>query len=341
MCNAAKPWLYVKRSIGSAVAGSKKGQIPFERLPGPWALPVLGPINDAVRLGNPKTFLIVFHQHQLFSLHLTVSNYHRKFGPIFRIKISQANAVFIKDPEMMRSVFVYEGKYPKHPLPESWTYFNQKHKCKRGLFLCKYIFEIKVQYNSLMLFRDDEEWFKYRKLLNPLMMRDTDWMVLPIQRMCEKAVQSLSEGVTKDNPSYEIQNIESTLYKWSIEVILCIMLGNSYNTTNMAKLNTLVNDFSRTVHTIFQYSSELMMIPPHLADCLQLSAWKKFERLVPETLALANKIIDISLDDIERGDGLLSKMQDCIASRDDIKRIFADLIIAAGDTIDLRRPCSI
>lgn len=84
-------------------------------------------------------------------------------------------------------------------------------------FLCKYIFEIKVQYNSLMLFRDDEEWFKYRKLLNPLMMRDTDWMVLPIQRMCEKAVQSLSEGVTKDNPSYEIQNIESTLYKWSIE----------------------------------------------------------------------------------------------------------------------------
>ncbi|KAL1397435.1 hypothetical protein pipiens_009770 [Culex pipiens pipiens] len=101
---------------------------------------------------------------------------------------------------MMRSVFVYEGKYPKHPLPESWTYFNQKHKCKRGLF-----------------FMDDEEWFKYRKLLNPLMMRDTDWMVLPIQRMCEKAVQSLSEGVTKDNPSYEIQNIESTLYKWSIE----------------------------------------------------------------------------------------------------------------------------
>uniref|UniRef100_A0A8D8PF27 Cytochrome P450 315a1, mitochondrial n=2 Tax=Culex pipiens TaxID=7175 RepID=A0A8D8PF27_CULPI len=303
MCNAAKPWLYVKRSIGSAVAGTKKGQIPFERLPGPWALPVLGPINDAVRLGNPKT------------LHLTVSNYHRKFGPIFRIKISQANAVFIKDPEMMRSVFVYEGKYPKHPLPESWTYFNQKHKCKRGLF-----------------FMDDEEWFKYRKLLNPLMMRDTDWMVLPIQRMCEKAVQSLSEGVTKDNPSYEIQNIESTLYKWSIEVILCLMLGNSYNTTNMAKLNTLVNDFSRTVHTIFQYSSELMMIPPQLADCLQLSAWKKFERLVPETLALANKIIDISLDDIERGDGLLSKMQDCIASRDDIKRIFADLIIAAGDT---------
>lgn len=47
----------------------------------------------------------------------------------------------------------------------------------------------------------------------------------------------------------------------------------------------------------------------------------------------ANKIIDISLDDIEPGDGLLSKMQECIESRDDIKRIFADFIIAAGDTV--------
>lgn len=39
------------------------------------------------------------------------------------------------------------------------------------------------------------------------------------------------------------------------------------------------------------------------------------------------------MDEIERGDGLLSKLQDCISSRDTIKRIFADFIIAAGDTV--------
>lgn len=305
MCNAAKlPWLHVKRRLGTAVTGSTKGLKPFDDIPGPMQIPFIGPINDAVHLGNPKT------------LHLTVSKYHKKYGPIFRIKISQANAVFIKDPNMMRNVFTYEGKYPKHPLPESWTYYNKKHNCKRGLF-----------------FMDDEEWFKYRKLLNPIMMRDTDWMVLPIQRMCEKVTESLSKrAVTNGNGPFEIENIESVLYKWSIEVILCLMLGSSYNTKNISKLDALVTEFSRTVNQIFQYSSELMTIPPHLADRLQINAWKKFEQLVPETIALANRIIDISLDDIESGDGLLTKMQGCIESRDDIKRIFADFIIAAGDT---------
>ncbi|XP_065089067.1 cytochrome P450 315a1, mitochondrial [Ochlerotatus camptorhynchus] len=110
------------------------------------------------------------------------------------------------------------------------------------------------------------------------------------------------------------------------------MLGSSYNPKNVIKLNELVEQFSRTVYQIFIYSSKLMAIPPQLADRLQLDAWKQFEKIVPETLSIANNIIDISLDDIERGDGLLSKLQDSITSRNCIKRIFADFIIAAGDT---------
>lgn len=69
-----------------------------------------------------------------FRLHLTISKHHIKYGPLFKIQIGNVNAVFIKDPDMMRSVFAYEGKFPKHPLPEAWTYFNEKRKCKRGLF---------------------------------------------------------------------------------------------------------------------------------------------------------------------------------------------------------------
>ncbi|XP_062701921.1 cytochrome P450 315a1, mitochondrial [Aedes albopictus] len=117
-----------------------------------------------------------------------------------------------------------------------------------------------------------------------------------------------------------------------IEVILSLMLGTSFNPESMLKLNELVEQFSRTVYQIFLYSSKLMAIPPQLADRLQLDAWKQFEKIVPETLSIADKIIDISIDDIERGDGLLSKLQDCIPSRDSIKRIFSDFIIAAGDT---------
>lgn len=43
-------------------------------------------------------------------------------------------AVFLSSPDLMRKVFLYEGKYPKHPLPESWLIYNQHNNCKRGLF---------------------------------------------------------------------------------------------------------------------------------------------------------------------------------------------------------------
>ncbi|XP_058468174.1 cytochrome P450 315a1, mitochondrial [Malaya genurostris] len=275
-------------------------------LPGPKRLSLLGPLNEVIQLGNPKT------------LHQKISKYHKKFGPLFKIKMSETTAVFIEDPDMMRSVFEYEGKHPKHPVPEAWTYFNRKHNCKRGLF-----------------FMDNEEWFYYRKLLNEHIMRDVDWMKDPIKRICDKTVTNLPQygkNNTSGNQVFEIHNLEPILYKWSVEVILCIMLGSSYNDRNAMKLNDMIDEFSNVVYQIFQYSSKLMTVPPYLADRLQLNAWRRFEEIVPKTLSIANKIIDTALDDLERGDGLLSKLQESIPSREDVKRIFADFIIAAGDT---------
>ncbi|XP_055526413.1 cytochrome P450 315a1, mitochondrial [Wyeomyia smithii] len=75
-----------------------------------------------------------------------------------------------------------------------------------------------------------------------------------------------------------------------------------------------------------------MRISPYVADSMHLDVWQKFEKIVKETLNTASKIIDVSLEDIEQGDGLLSKFQNSVSSREDIHRIFADFIIAAGDT---------
>lgn len=67
-------------------------------------------------------------------LHQRITALHKKYGPIFRVQMGPINSVFISSPDLMRSVFMYEGKYPKHPLPETWVYYNQKYNCKRGLF---------------------------------------------------------------------------------------------------------------------------------------------------------------------------------------------------------------
>lgn len=66
-------------------------------------------------------------------LHLTLDEHHRRYGPIVHIKLGGFDTVFISDADAIRSVYLHEGKYPKHIIPPAFTYFNNKHKLARGL----------------------------------------------------------------------------------------------------------------------------------------------------------------------------------------------------------------
>lgn len=49
------------------------------------------------------------------------------------IKLGGFDTVFISSADAIRSVYLHEGKYPKHIIPPAFTYFNNKHKLARGL----------------------------------------------------------------------------------------------------------------------------------------------------------------------------------------------------------------
>lgn len=71
----------------------------------------------------------------LFRFHEYIDNRHKTLGSIFREPVGgTAEVIFLSSPDMMREMFLYEGKYPKHPLPDAWTLYNEIHNCKRGLF---------------------------------------------------------------------------------------------------------------------------------------------------------------------------------------------------------------
>lgn len=53
---------------------------------------------------------------------------------MFREALGPADVVFVSCPRAIRQLFQYEGRYPKHPLPESWSLYNEAHRCQRGLF---------------------------------------------------------------------------------------------------------------------------------------------------------------------------------------------------------------
>uniref|UniRef100_A0A182QLY6 Cytochrome P450 n=1 Tax=Anopheles farauti TaxID=69004 RepID=A0A182QLY6_9DIPT len=275
--------------------------LPFAKMPGPRRIPLLGMLNDIMQLGKPA------------ELHLRISKYHEQYGDLVRLQIGAQNAVFVRDPQLMRKTFQLEGAHPRHPLPESWTYFNKKYQYQRGLF-----------------FMDGQEWLQARQLFNKPMLRDYQWMEDPIRGTCEATVAQIKQRTNNTT----LDGMEAFLYKWSVEVVLSVMLGETFaKCQQSAEFRALVERFSNVVYDIFRCSSELMNIPPALADRLNVQPWQQFEKVVPETIRLATAIIDHGMEHSrqETQDGLLKLMVQKL-DKSVMMRIFIDFIIAAGDT---------
>lgn len=246
-----------------------------------------------------------FHEH--------IDDRHRRLGPIFREPLGPIEAVFVNSPTLLRDVFAYEGKYPKHPLPEAWTFYNQLHNCKRGLF-----------------FMDDDEWLQTRKQLAPLMLRNDDRFLWAIERASAELVATWKRNSSRADFT-EMPDMLNTLYHWSIMVLIRIMFGRHVSEKIIADAAPLIAEFATTVQNVFEDTVPFMSLSPQLARKFNLKIWTRFERSVHQTLSIASRIIDYGVVQ-GKSDGLLSDMLQLGMSDDMIKRIFIDLIVAAGDT---------
>lgn len=247
-----------------------------------------------------------FHEH--------IDEHHLQFGPIFRKSLGSVDAIFVKSPNLIRDVFAYEGKYPKHPLPEAWTFYNQLHKCKRGLF-----------------FMDDVEWLQTRRQLAPLMLRNDERFNVAIEVASENLVKHwLKNAAVNHQNIAEIPQVLTSLYGWSIQVLIGIMFGRSANQM-FDDLSETIDQFAHIVQNVFEDTVPFQTISPQLACKLRLSIWSQFDANVTTTLRIASQIVEYGWQ--QSGcDGLLNDMQKLGMPKEIIQRIFIDLIIAAGDT---------
>lgn len=67
-------------------------------------------------------------------LHEYISMRHQQYGPVFREKIGPVDAIWISDPSDMKLLFVQEGKFPQHILPEVWSLYNDTYGQQRGIY---------------------------------------------------------------------------------------------------------------------------------------------------------------------------------------------------------------
>lgn len=170
--------------------------------------------------------------------------------------------------------------------------------------------------------------------MNSFLLRGDQTLVSRVTETCCSNLMADWHRLASDRNGefVEIPNLIRSLYKWSIDVITGVMLGD---TSQDRQLQPILEQFSDTVETVFQHSAPLMTFPPALARKYNLRLWQRFEDSVTLTLQLANSIVELGLQRLQSSSrmGVIADMTAMGMSADVIKRIFVDLIIAAGDTV--------
>lgn len=185
---------------------------------------------------------------------------------------------------------------------------------------------------------DDAEWLETRKQLAPLMLRNEDRFAMAIECATEHLIQQwqrMVDGADAHNAPdgyVELPQVLTSLYGWSIRVLLAIMFGVNTSREMYTKLHDQIDAFAEVVQHIFDDTVPFSSISPQLAHKLHLNVWRKFDHSVTETLRIAAEIIDYGCKQSHSADGLLNAMRALGMSNEMIKRIFIDFVIAAGDT---------
>lgn len=285
---------FVTKASRRRLHGSRRlsGEVPQAR-----GLPLVGTTLALLAAGSaPK-------------LHLYIDKRHRQLGPVFRDKIGPISAIFVSDPEEMRSVFAQEGRHPAHMLPEAWVLYNRAFGRSRGLF-----------------FMDGEEWLHFRKIMNKLLLRGDPRAV---EEACITASEQLVERVRALGP--RIDDLEKELYRWSLNVITAVLMGAKNYDASRGRLEEVLGRLAGTVSSVFESSVKLQLMPAVVAAKLRLPAWRRFASSVSEALS-ASTLLVTTLLELPASDGILQRMVEEKLQREEIVKLVADLIIAAGDT---------
>lgn len=247
-------------------------------------------------------------------LHVYVDKRHKELGPIFRDRIGPIDAIFVSDPNLIRSLYRQEGKYPVHVLPEPWLIYNKKFNCSRGIF-----------------FMNGKEWLHYRRIMNRLLLK-SDNNVL-IENSCTIVARDLTTRWLKLVEMEERIDLEKELYRWSLNTIVSILVGPENYATVKETHEDLLKRYATTVNLIFETTAKLSLIPSTIAERFNIKSWRNFETIVNESLSLSNELTRrLLVDDFKHSSGLLGLLKKENIDDDDLIRIVSDFVLAAGDT---------
>ncbi|XP_048351862.1 1,25-dihydroxyvitamin D(3) 24-hydroxylase, mitochondrial [Sphaerodactylus townsendi] len=212
-------------------------------LPGPTKWPLVGSFFEILRKGGLK------------KQHLTLADYHRKFGKIFRMKLGAFDSVHIGAPCLLEALYRKESTYPQRLEIKPWKAYRDYRDEGYGLLIL-----------------EGKDWQKVRSAFQHKLMKPTE-----IVKLDSKINQVLADFMdrmdTLCNKNGEIDDLYSELNKWSFESICLVLYGKRFGLLQQNVGDEGLN-FIKAIKTMMSTFGMMMVTPVELHKSLNTKVWQ-------------------------------------------------------------------
>jgi len=252
------PWLArtaVTATEGSAERKELASALPFEKMPGPLSLPLLG---------CNWLFLPVVGRYSISKMHHSRADLKKRYGRVVRWAFNgKVSAVQLFDPNDVEVMFRHEGKHPHRPELEPLIHFR---KGMKDIFTATGV----LSSNGL-------DWYNQRvKFQIPMLRPKMVASYIPgIEKVANDFVANLPH---LKNAEGEVPDLLSELFKWALESVGLFALNTRLGCLDLSRsADSEPQRLIVAVNDTFESLSNLVMDAPY---------WKLFN--TPNYKKLAN-----------------------------------------------------
>ncbi|XP_061192062.1 cytochrome P450 10-like [Saccostrea echinata] len=243
---------------------------PFEKIPGPKGLPIIGTLLDYTKKDGYR-FDKLFEAFTERSL---------QYGPVFKEQIANMTTVVITDPFEYNKVIRAEGKYPKRRVLDPWFVYREKNKMGQGL--------VNAQ---------GSEWHKYRSATSKKMLKMKEVLdyCTSMDKVADDFITHLSNLRNQHN---EVVGIEKECFKWAMESMGTFLFESRLGCFG-PNPPTQALEFIEHLQGLFHYMQILLYSFP-IYKMIPTKPWKKYENHCDNVFRIGRSYIDRKAAEIQK-----------------------------------------
>ncbi|KAJ8962684.1 hypothetical protein NQ318_001081, partial [Aromia moschata] len=259
--------------------------LPYEAIPGPKPIPFLG------NMWRFFPYIGEYYNAPLQKLHNVLND---QYGNIVNLKgiLGRKPLIMIYDTNDMETFLRNAGPFPIRYGMESFIHYRTK--TKKDIF------------NGVggVLTVQGEEWFKFRSLVNPIMMqpRTAQQYVGSMDIVASQLVENIKHFSSQNADNEMPADFLNELYKWSMESIGLIAFNKRLG---CLKLNLEKDSdpakFIASVVEMFELMYTLEILPP-IWKLISTPTWRRYVEILDYLTETATKYINESLNGGVRDD---------------------------------------